>query len=431
MQNVTSWGRLDDAPHRLVSLNRDHLQGTLSEHLPGVAHGMGRSYGDVCLNPHGTLWNTTSLDRLIDFDEATGRLRCEAGVLLKTIQRTFIKQGYILPVTPGTQMVTVGGAIANDVHGKNHHVQGSFGNHVHHIKLLRTDGTLIECAPNHLPEWFNATVGGMGLTGVIVEVEIELMRVPGPWLVTETIPYQNLDEFFKLADESEAHWEYTVSWIDCLSKGRQRGLFMRANSVDVTEGPSPKTRTLKLPFTPPIPLVNKLSLRPFNSLYFYLNQRKRAQTVVHYESFFYPLDNVLEWNRMYGRKGFFQYQCVLSRENGNDALHALLDEISRQKEGSFLAVLKTFGHKESRGLMSFAKPGVTLALDFANKGARTLDLFKRLDEIVHHAGGRLYCAKNAYMSHALFEAGYPHLQEFLTFCDPGISSGLSRRLMGQ
>jgi len=432
MHKMSSWGRLSADLHRVIPLSdREHLHRLINQYLPGIAYGMGRSYGDVCLNSKGTLWRTDCLDRLIDFDEKTGQLRCESGVLLKTIQATFVKRGFMLPVTPGTQMVTVGGAIANDVHGKNHHRQGSFGSHVQKIKLLRTDGCLIECGPHQLPQWFHATVGGLGLTGVITEVEITLKRVPGPWLVTETIPYFDLDTFFKLADDSEADWEHTVSWIDCLSTRTHRGIFMRANSIEIEQGPEPTRRAMTFPVTPPFSLVNSLSLRPFNRLYFYLNQRKNTQQITHYESFFYPLDHILQWNRMYGRKGFLQYQCVIPRESGYPALQALLNEISRRKEGSFLAVLKTFGERVSPGLMSFAKPGVTLALDFANKGARTIDLFKRLDEIVYHAGGRLYCAKNAYMSRELFEAGYPHLQEFLTFCDPGISSGLSRRLMGR
>jgi hypothetical protein len=270
----------------------------------------------------------------------------------------------------------------------------------------------------------------MGLTGIITEVDIALKRVPGPWLVTETIPYFDLDAFFKLADDSEADWEHTVSWIDCLSTGDHRGIFMRANSIETDKGPERKSREMTFPFIPPVSLVNRVSLRPFNQLYFYLNERRNRQRLAHYESFFYPLDNILEWNRMYGRQGFFQYQCVLPREIGCKGLQALLNEISRCQEGSFLAVLKTFGHRVSPGLMSFAKPGVTLALDFSNKGPRTIALFKRLDEIVYNAGGRLYCAKNAYMSRELFEAGYPNLQKFLTFRDPGISSGLSRRLMG-
>lgn len=396
----------------------------------GLAYGMGRSYGDVSLNPNGVLWNTTGLDHFIEFDEGSGRLVCEAGVLLRDIQRLVIPRGWILPVTPGTQLITVGGAIANDVHGKNHHVLGSFGDHVQRIRLVRTDGTTIECGPLLQSDWFAATVGGLGLTGIIVEAEIQLRRVAGPWLVTETVPYTSLDEFFRFADDSETDWEHTVSWIDCISRGAGRGVFMRANPAGVVDRTEPKGRKLTMPVVPPFSLVNRLSLRPFNVAYFNLKKLQAGRAVSHYESFFYPLDNLLEWNRMYGPRGFFQYQSVVPREGGEEAVKAMLGEIARSGEGSFLAVLKTFGNRQPVGMMSFPRPGVTLALDFPNKGTRTLRLFERLDSIVRESGGRIYMAKDARMPRDIFEAGYPRLDEFLKYRDPGITSGLSRRLMG-
>lgn len=395
---------------------------------PGIAHGMGRSYGDVALNPGGVLWSTTSLDRFISFDRESGLLRCEPGVLLRDIQRMALPHGWALPVTPGTQIVSVGGAIANDVHGKNHHVRGSFGDHVVRLTLVRTDGTRIVCGQDLEPDWFAATVGGAGLTGVIVEAQIQLMRVPGPWLATEAIPYANLDEFFVLSDASEADWEYTVSWIDCLS-GDGRGIFMRAKPMSLTRrAPTPHSRTV--PFTPPISAINGLSLRAMNTAYFNMNKWRAGAGVAHYEKFFYPLDNLLEWNRMYGPRGFYQHQSVIPRPGGQVAVQAMLREIAASGEGSFLAVLKTFGEREAPGMLSFARPGVTLALDFPNRGARTYKLFTRLDAIVQALGGRIYLAKDARMPRSLFEAGYPRLAEFLRFRDPGISSALSRRLMG-
>jgi FAD/FMN-containing dehydrogenase len=430
MVAVSSWGRLGCWEHEVKILTDRHLVvDQLKNSRTGIAYGMGRSYGDACLNPNGVLWKTTRLDRFISIDESTGRLVCEAGVLLRDIQRLLISRGWLLPVTPGTQLATVGGAIANDVHGKNHHVLGSFGDHVKWIKLIRTDGTIIECGPELLPEWFSATVGGLGLTGVILEAEIQLRRVPGPWLDTETVPYTNLNEFFRLSDDSEADWEHTVSWIDCISGGG-RGLFMRGNPCNVDLRPEPKGRKWTMPFVPPISLVNRLSLRPFNSAYFNIKKWKAGRSYTHYEPFFYPLDNLQDWNRMYGPTGFFQYQSVVPRKVGHDAVQAMLDEIARCGEGSFLAVLKTFGNRHPLGMMSFPQPGVTLALDFPNKGERTLKLFERLDAIVREAGGRIYLAKDARMPRDLFEAGYPRLAEFLKFRDPGISSALSRRLMG-
>lgn len=432
MTPVSSWGRLGADPHRVVGLHdpsRVPEQVRAAGH-PGLAHGMGRSYGDACLNPDGRLWLATGLDKFIAFDPDRGLLSCEAGVLLRDIQRLLIPRGWMLPATPGTQMVTVGGAIANDVHGKNHHVVGSFGDQVRSLVLVRTDGEVIRCGPTERPDWFAATVGGLGLTGVIVQAEIQLRRVAGPWLDTETIPYADLGEFFRLADESEAPWEHTVSWIDCISGGGGRGAFLRGNHVEAGPRPEPRRRKRTLPVVPPVSLVNRLSLRPFNLAYYHLQKWRAGKAIAHYEPFFYPLDNLLEWNRMYGPRGFYQYQSVVPRTVGQDAVQAMLWEIARSGDGSFLAVLKTFGDRPPVGMLSFPRPGVTLALDFPNRGARTHDLFGRLDAIVREAGGRLYPAKDARMPRSLFEAGYPRLPEFLNYRDPGISSGLSRRLMG-
>jgi FAD/FMN-containing dehydrogenase len=431
MKSISSWGRLSNDSHKVLTLSDvNSAKGLikLKDSEFGLPYGMGRSYGDVGLNPTGLLWLTSGLNHFIAFDEATGLLQCEAGILLRDIQRLFIPRGWMLPVTPGTQMVTVGGAIANDIHGKNHHAYGSFGDHVRHLKMARTDGQIIECGPSLHPEWFAATIGGLGLTGVIVEAQIQLKKTSGPWLDTETMPYSNLNEFFDLSDSSERDWEHTVSWIDCLS-GSGKGIFMRANPSESKELPSPKG-SKRMPFTPPISLVNSLSLKPFNFAYYNLQKYNVGKNIAHYEPFFYPLDKLLEWNRMYGPKGFFQYQSVIPRDAGHDATKAMLYEIERANEGSFLAVLKTFGNRESLGMLSFPQPGVTLALDFPNHGERTLKLFERLDSIVREAKGRIYPAKDARMPKELFEAGYPKLQEFQQYRDPRISSSLSRRLMG-
>lgn len=432
MKKVASWGRLRADSHDVITLSDPARVKDLVCHgsAPALAHGMGRSYGDACLNPDGTLWLTTGLDHLIALDENTGRLACEAGVLLRDIQRLAIPRGWILPVTPGTQMVTVGGAIANDVHGKNHHLMGSFGDHVRSLTLVRTDGEVIQCGPNEQQDWFAATVGGVGLTGVIIQAEIQLLRVAGPWLNTETVPYTNLGEFFRLADDSEAEWEYTVSWVDCIKKGGARGLFMRGKHIAAGNHLKPEASKLTIPIVPPFSLINRLSLRPFNAAYYHLKKWRAGLEMTHYESFFYPLDNLLKWNRIYGPKGFFQYQSVVPREVGQDAVQAMYEEIASSGDGSFLAVLKTFGNRQPIGMLSFPQPGVTLALDFPNHGYRTHKLFERLDAIVREAKGRIYLAKDARMPRELFESGYPHLAKFMKYRDPGISSGLSRRLMG-
>ncbi len=430
MVKVSSWGRLTALPHDVVPLTSSRpVASQVQASQPGIAYGMGRSYGDACLNPDGLLWNTRGLDHLVEFDDATGLLVCEAGVLLRDIQQLMAPRGWMLPVTPGTQFVTVGGALANDIHGKNHHGFASFGNHVRRLWLARTSGELIECGPDERSDWFAATIGGLGLTGVITQAAIQLRRVAGSWLNTETLPYSSLDEFFQLANASEADWEHTVSWIDCVD-GKGRGVFMRANHSDETGSQPPrKSRKIMVPFTPPVSLINRVSLRPFNMAYYHLQARKAGPGRSHYEPFFYPLDNILEWNRIYGPKGFYQYQSVVPASMGKDAVQEMLREISNSGEGSFLAVLKTFGSIPSLGMLSFPQPGVTLALDFPNN-AKSLKLFERLDAIVRQVGGRIYPAKDARMPRDLFEAGYPRLAEFIQYRDPGISSAMSRRLLG-
>ena len=431
MSLVSSWGRLGHYPHRLIPLTD---LGTLSRQIqrssPGIAHGMGRSYGDQSLNPQGTLWLTRGLDHFIAFAPNTGSLDCDAGVLLRDIQRLAAPHGWLLAVTPGTELVTVGGAIANDVHGKNHHVQGSFGDHVLSLTLVRSDGELIECGPDHRPDWFAATVGGMGLTGVISQARIRLLRVPGPWLQSQTLAYHSLAEFFALADASESAWQHSVSWIDVTARGSARGLFMRANPVAASGRPEPRARHLTVPFAPPLSLINRLTLKPFNWVYYRLHSRRSAPAISHYVPFNYPLDAVQSWNRIYGPRGFFQYQCVVPRQDGQASVQALLDAIAASGFGSFLAVLKTFGQRTAPGMLSFPRPGTTLAVDFANTGQGLERLFGRLDAIVAEAGGRLYAAKDARMPRALFEAGYPRLGEFLNYRDPGMSSAMTRRLIG-
>lgn len=432
MTKIESWGRLSTPSHTLVTLSSvtnapDIIAITRGPSLP---FGNGRSYGDSCLNPSGTLWETRTLDRLISFSSESGLLTCEPGVLLADIQRLLIPRGWTLPVTPGTQLITVGGAIANDVHGKNHHRHGSFCDHVTALELARTDGKRLTCSKEHNTDWFTATAGGLGLTGVILSATIQLKTTCGPWLTTESIPYHSLDEFFLLSDESESEWEHTVSWIDCTCQRGVRGIFMRGNPSPRRDIPEERPQKLSVPFIPPISLVNRFSLPLFNSIYFRQQSKRAGIQVQHYKPFFYPLDAIKHWNRAYGRRGFYQYQSVVPRKHREDATAEMLNEIKRSGQGSMLAVLKTFGARQPPGLMSFPMEGATLALDFPNRNTTTLKLFERLDAIVREAHGRIYPAKDARMPRELFELGYPNLQKFQRFRDPGISSALSRRLTG-
>ncbi|MEY2700689.1 MAG: hypothetical protein RIQ52_1444 [Pseudomonadota bacterium] len=436
MARLSAWGRLDAPSHRLVAFDaRDQGRAALAlgSGEYGLAFGMGRSYGDVCLNPDGVLWQMRGMDRCLAFDPLTGDLHCESGILLRDIQRIFVPMGWMLPVTPGTQLVTLGGAIANDVHGKNHHKAGTFGHHVRHLRLLRTDGEVIECGPELQRSWFEATVGGLGLTGVMTDAVVRLQKIPGPWLDTEVEVYPDLDAFFALSQQAETDWTHTVSWVDCMSRQGVRGVFMRGrfspHSEQTVLGDTGK-KGMTVPFTPPFALFNRLTLRPMNAAYYHLHKHRTGSARSHYIPYFYPLDNLQEWNRIYGPRGFYQYQCVIPGVHGRDVVNALMTAIRQAGEGSFLAVLKTFGALPSLGMLSFPREGVTLALDFPNRGKVTQQLFARLDAIVLEAGGRLYPAKDARMSSAMFEAGYDRIQQFHTFRDPGIRSGFSCRVMG-
>jgi FAD/FMN-containing dehydrogenase len=439
-QAYTSWGRAHDGPHQVLGLSSRHapLPALTGYTLP---FGNGRSYGDSNLNPGGSLLRARGLDRFIDFNPATGVLRCEGGVLLAEILRLVVPQGWFLPVVPGTQFVTVGGAIANDVHGKNHHLVGSFGNHVNAFELLRSDGSRRLCTPTEHADWYGATIGGLGLTGLITWAELQLRRVANPWLDTESIRFRGLEEFFELSTASELSHEYTVSWIDCAFTGRRlgRGLFNRGNHAASVIQPellsqglpgSLPSATKRVPLTPPLSLINTLSLKAFNTLYFNRQIGDHARALQHYQPFFFPLDALLEWNRIYGPKGFYQYQCVLPPERSLQGTRELLQTIAASGMGSFLAVLKQFGSPASRGMLSFPEPGTTLALDFPNQGPRLHKLFEALDQIVLKAGGRLYPAKDGRMGSQIFKAGYPRWSEFNQFVDPQFSSGFWRRVMG-
>lgn len=393
--------------------------------------GNGRSYGDVCLNQGGMLLQTRHLDRFIHFDPEAGILECEAGVLLSEIIDIVLPQGWLPLVTPGTSLVTVGGAIANDVHGKNHHRAGCFSHHVLDFGLLRSDGKHLNCSMAENREWFQATIGGLGLTGLITHARLQLRRVNGPWIRGDSQRFKNLQEFFALSRSSDRDYEYTVAWIDCGARPNTlgRGVFMRGNHAPGDEMKS-KTTSLRLPLTPPISLVNGLSVRLFNQYYFQRGSASQDDGLWHFRKFLYPLDGILDWNRIYGPNGFFQYQCVIPEESALAALRELLKQISSAGVGSFLTVLKNFGNTASLGMLSFARPGTTLAIDFPNRGEPTLRLLESLDRITQSAGGAVYPAKDARMSAASFQSYFPAWQAFTKFVDPQFSSSFWRRVTG-
>lgn len=428
MARYQSWGRYPSEPQRAVRPACAELAGTGRSIL---AFGNGLSYGDSCLNGAGTLLDTGSLDRILSFDAATGRLRAEAGVTLARILEHAMPQGWFLPVTPGTKHVTLGGAIANDVHGKNHHRRGTFGRHVLAFDLVRSTGERMSCSPSADTSLFSATIGGLGLTGLIAEAEIALSPIKSGLIDQETIRFGRLSEFLELAAESDRGFEYSVAWIDQLARGADlgRGLFIRGNHA--SEGPlapPPLTPRLTVPFAPPVSVINRPTLTAFNALYWRQQRMGLKATRVPVDPFFYPLDKIGAWNRLYGPRGLLQHQCALPMSAGLDAVAEMLRESQRAGEASFLTVLKVFGDMPSPGLLSFPRPGLTLTLDYANSGASTLRLLERLDEIVIAAGGAINPYKDARMSPRAFAASFPRWRELEAHRDPAFCSTFWRRV---
>lgn len=429
-----SWGRypvVEQEVHKLY-WRSDSLPPDLAGNGSMLAFGNGRSYGDVCLNDGGTLLDCRSLDRFIRFDIDSGVLRCEAGVLLSEILRLTVARGWFLPVTPGTQFVTVGGAIANDVHGKNHHRAGTFGCHLRCFELLRSDGSRLLCSTEDNTDVYRATIGGLGLTGIIVWAEIQMKPIQTAYIDREVIRFRSLSEFFALARESDQTHEYTVAWVDCLAQGESlgRGLFIRGNHAPNAAGEPPRraSKRLRFPVDPPVALVNRWTLRVFNTIYFRRQRCDRAASLVHFEPFFYPLDTMAAWNRIYGARGFFQYQCAVPADKAEDSIRGILERIARAGSGSFLAVLKLFGEVPSPGLLSFPMPGATLTLDFPNQGRKTLRLLDQLDEITRKAGGRVNPSKDARMHPGDFQRNYRHWETMKDYIDPHFSSTFWRRV---
>lgn len=392
--------------------------------------GLGRSYGDVCLLEGGTLLSTRGLDRLLHFDPGTGLLRCESGVTLAQILDFGVPHGWFLPVSPGTKYVTVGGAIANDIHGKNHHIAGSFGSHVPRFEIVRSDGARLTCSPQQNAEWYSATIGGLGLTGLITWADLQLRPIASRKIRYEGIRFHGIDEFLSLSSSS-SQVEYTVAWIDCISQGKNfaRGIYMQGDHSEVLETKKPSREPrLSVPFDFPSWALNPTTMRVFNELYYRKQLRRHVTSLVDYEPFFYPLDRVLHWNRIYGKRGFLQFQCVIPWRYGREGIVAILQTIADSGLASFLAVLKVMGDHPSPGLMSFPAPGITLALDIAIQPGVTFPLFERLAEMTRELGGKLYPAKDARMTGRQFRAFYPQWRQFAEYRDPAFTSSFWERV---
>lgn len=433
-ERYRSWGRFPSTRERGVELERDALPAPQDPAEVMLPFGNGRSYGDSCLNTGGILLDTRRLCRILSVDRATGLLEAEPGVTLGEAIAHAMPLGWFVPVTPGTRFATLGGALANDVHGKNHHVRGTFGRHVASFELLRSDGSRLHCSPVENRALYSATIGGLGLTGLVTRLRLQLMPVAGPLIDQEIVRFDSLDEYTALASESDRSHEYSVAWIDQLSGGRAlgRGLFIRGNHA-VNGDKRPFTlagQRLVVPATPPVSLIARPTLKAFNALYWRQVGKGTTRRRVRLEPFFYPLDAIGGWNRLYGPRGLVQHQSVVPRDGGIEVVGELIRESQRAGIGSFLTVLKSFGDLPSPGLLSFPRPGLTLTLDYANSGERLLGLLDRLDAIVIAAGGAINPSKDARMSPDTFRASFPRWGELEAARDPAFSSSFWRRVTG-
>lgn len=417
VRSIANWGNYPviDSDEHLFSYD-DQLAQIVKKSDHFIPRGNGRCYGDASLSEETI--TTTKYDKILSFDHVNGIIECQSGLILDKILEVIVPRGWFLPVTPGTKFISVGGAVGSDVHGKNHHVDGSFSNHIISMELILADGSVVTCSPTHNQPLFEATCGGMGLTGLITKVSFRLKKIESSYIKQKQVKAKNLEEIINLF-EQYSHYTYSVAWIDCLKKGENFGrsiliLGEHANLDDLPEKfkadplKLPAKKSIPFPFNLPSWVLNSFTVKLFNFLYYGKNFKKEINNVVSYEPFFYPLDAILHWNRGYGKKGFVQYQFVLPM-HAKQGLIEILKRISDKGLGSFLAVLKVFGKQES--MISFPTEGYTLALDFPVRDG-LFEFLDELDKIVLEYGGRLYMSKDARMKPAIMEKGYPRLEEF-------------------
>lgn len=413
------WGRYPKTTAELVEpADAQALQKFIAaqkKSARNIGRGSGRSYGDSALARQ--LVSSRFLDSFLELDEKRSTLRCGAGVKLGEVLRVCIPRGLFLPVLPGTKQVTVGGAIAADVHGKNHHGDGTFGAHIQQLSIVLASGELVSCSDSENAELFHATCGGMGLTGLIVEATLSLSPIESSYIDQRSLVSSNLQECFDNIEENSQS-KYSVAWIDCLASGNELGrsiLYLGEHAAAKNRKSDKMYRErggIGVPFSTPAFLLNKATMKVFNASYFSLQKGKRSSATLDYDKYFFPLDNIANWNRLYGSKGFLQYQFVVPTESALTGITSVLERVAQSGKGSFLTVLKKFG-KENANLLSFPIEGYTLTLDFKNEAA-LFPLLDELDRIVLDHGGRLYLAKDARMSEEVFKASYPRWDEFMT-----------------
>lgn len=402
-QEVSNWGNFPVVEKELKSAESfSEIKNYIKDNNEIIARGNGRCYGDAALAEH--IFSSKKLNKFISFDRVNGVLECESGVLLSEILELSVPESYFLYVTPGTKFISVGGAIASNIHGKNHHLEGSFCECLIEFNLMNENGEIIKCSRTENMGLFWATIGGMGLTGIILNAKFKLKKIETSYIRQESIKAENLDEIFNLFEESKS-WTYTVAWIDCLQTGKNigRSIMMRGESALLSEIPEnlkKKPLEIKKKFSPTVPfffpgfVLNKWSVKIFNFLFYAKQRAKFLKNIIDYETFFYPLDAINDWNKIYGKAGFIQYQMVIPKENGKEGMRKILETIAKSGSGSFLAVLKLFGKENPEAYNSFPIEGYTLALDF--KVEKNLPkLVQKLDDIVEEFGGRIYLAKDS------------------------------------
>lgn len=403
IKEVSNWGNFPVVEKEMKSeesLNK--IKNFVKSRNEVIARGNGRCYGDAALGEH--IFSTLKLNKFISFDRLNGILECEAGILLSDILEVTVPQGYFLYVTPGTKFVSLGGAIAANIHGKNHHFEGSFADYVINFKILTENNLVLNCSRTENEDLFWSTMGGMGLTGIILSASIQLKNIETSYIRQESIKAENLKEIFEIFEESK-DWTYNVAWIDCLQKGKNlgRSVMMRGEHAilgEISKNQSDKPLSIprkilpKVPFYFPSFVLNNLSVKIFNYFFYNKQRTKTLKNFIDYETFFYPLDAIEDWNKIYGKAGFIQYQMVIPKENGEEGMQKILETIAKSGNGSFLAVLKLFGKANTEAYNSFPMEGYTLALDFKyNKNLQKL--VDKLDLIVEEYGGRIYLAKDS------------------------------------
>lgn len=412
-ETLTGWGRSRKAAARVAAPRDDfEVREALGAGGPLLAYGNGRSYGDALLLSGGRAVSTANLDRVVSFDEATGDIVCESGVTFRQLLRDYLPRGWRVPVTPGTAFATLGGAVAQDVHGKNHDRRGSFGDHVTWLDLMVASGEVVRLASSENPELFAATIGGIGLTGIILRVAFRMDPVPSTFMRVREERIAGLDDYLAAFAAQRDRAAYSVGWIDGVARGASmgRGVLETADVAEEGGFRGVSERAVRVPLDFPRIALNNYSVRAFNEVYYRRVPRGGRTRTAHVERFFYPLDAVHDWNRIYGRRGFYQFQCVVPDAEAERGMQRLLETISAAGRASFLAVLKTLG-AEGRGHLSFPMRGYTLALDFP-RSPGVEDLMHRLERIALDHGGRIYLAKDANLSAEGFRRMYPKLDRF-------------------